>query len=65
MPNELWPINLNLSTDPDRVSAVFKKKKLSYVLYPVITYLYNSSLNCSIFPDIWKVSYVIPIFKNC
>ena len=58
-------INLDLSkaSDPDCISVVVLKKcepELSYILAE----LFNRCIKESCFPDCWKVSSVIPVFKN-
>ncbi|VVC45475.1 Reverse transcriptase domain, partial [Cinara cedri] len=61
--NELWSINLKLSTGPDGISARFLKE-CSFILSPIITFLFNKSLKTDIFPNIWKFSFVSPIYKK-
>ena len=58
-------MNLNLSkaSGPDCIPVVVLKNcepELSYVLAE----LFNKCLKESYFPDCWKVSSVVPIFKN-
>jgi len=48
--NELWYTNQNQALGPDGISARFLKES-SFVLSPIITYLFNKSLATSIFPD--------------
>lgn len=57
--NELWYTNQNQSLGPARFL-----KESSFVLSPIITYLFNKSLATSIFPDKWKFSFITPIFKK-
>ena len=57
--------NLDLSnaSGPDCIPVVVLKNcepKLSYILAK----LFNNCLKESCFPDCWKVSFVIPVFKN-
>ena len=58
-------MNLDLSkpSGPDCISVVFLNKcepELSYILAE----LFNKCLKESCFPDCWKVSSVVPVFKN-
>ena len=58
-------MNLDLSqaSGPDCFPVVVLKKwepELSYILVE----LFNKYLKESCFPDFWKVSSVIPVFKN-
>jgi len=48
--NEFWCTNQNQSLCPDGISATFLKES-SFILSPIITYLFNKSLTTSIFPD--------------
>ena len=50
-------------SDPDCIPGVVLKNcelELSYIL----TELFNMYLKKSCFPDCWKVSLVVPVFKN-
>ena len=58
-------MNLHLSKvpSPDCIPVVVLKKcepELSYILAK----LFNKCLKESCFPDCWKVSSVVPVFKN-
>ena len=58
-------MNLDLSkaSGPDCIPVVVLKKcepELSYILAE----LFNKCLKESCFPDFWKVSLVVPVFKN-
>ena len=58
-------MNLDLSkaSGPDCIPVVVLKNcvpKLSYILAE----LFNKCLKESCFPDCWKVSSVVPVFKN-
>ena len=58
-------MNLDLSkaSGPDCIPVVVVKNcepELSYILAEI----FNKCLKESCFPDCWKVSYVIPVFKN-
>ena len=58
-------MNLDLSkaSSPDCIPVVVLnncKPELSYIL----SELFNKCLKESCFPDLWKVSSVVPVFKN-
>lgn len=48
---------------PDGVPSYILKKCASYLSYPLCV-LFNASLKSSIFPVIWKSSFIIPIHKK-
>ena len=50
-------------SDPDCIPVVVLKNCEPEVLY-IPTELFNMCLNESCFPDCWKVSSVVPVFKN-
>ena len=55
--------NLSKASGPDCIPVVFLKNcepELSYILAE----LFNKCLKESCFPDCWKVSSVVPVFKN-
>ena len=56
-------LDLSKKSVPDCIPVVFLKNcepKLSYILAE----LFNKCLKESCFPDCWKVSSVVPVFKN-
>ena len=56
-------LNLSKSSGPDCIPVVVLKNcepELSYILAE----LFNKCLKESCFPDCWKVSSVVPVFKN-
>ena len=56
-------LDLSKASDPDGISVVVLKNcelELSYILAE----LFNKCLKESCFPDCWKVSSVVPVFKN-
>ena len=60
-----WIVNLDLSkaSGPDCIPVVVLKNcepELSFILAE----LFNKCLKESCFPDCWKVSLVVPVFKN-
>ena len=58
-------INLSLSCTlpPDNIPSIFFKQ-FSYELSIPLTILFNKTLSAGVCPDIWKVSYIVPIFKK-
>ena len=56
-------LNLSKASGPDCITVVVLKNcqlELSYILDK----LFNMCLKESYFPDCWKVSSVVPMFKN-
>ena len=56
-------LNLSQASGPDCIPVVVLKNcepELSYILAE----LFNKCLKESCFPDCWKVSSVVPVFKN-
>ena len=56
-------LDLSKTSGPDCIPVVVLKNcepELSYTLAE----LFNKCLKESCFPDYWKVSYVVPVFKN-
>ena len=56
-------LDLSKASDPDCIPVVVLKNcepELSYIL----AQLFNKCLKDSCFPDGWKVSLVVPVFKN-
>ena len=58
-------INLSLSCKlpPDNIPSIFFKQ-FSYELSIPLTILFNKTLSAGVCPDMWKVSYIVPIFKK-
>ena len=68
MPKLVKKVIMNLDSSmaslPDCIRVVFLKNcepELSYILAE----LFNMCLKESCFPDSWKVSSVVPLFKGC
>ena len=56
-------LDLRKASGPDCIPVVVPKNckpELSYIL----TELFNKCLKGSCFPDCWKVSSMVPVFKN-
>ena len=51
------------ATGPDCISAMVLKNCEPELLY-IIAELFNVCLKEACFPNCWKVSYVVPVFKN-
>ena len=61
--NIIMNLDLSKASGPDSIPVVVLKNcepELSYILAE----LFNKCLKESCFPDCWKVSLVIPVFKN-
>ena len=59
----LCRIDERKSCGPDKIPRVFLKKCANNLLTP-LEYIFNISLSSGIFPDKWKPSYTVPIFKT-
>ena len=61
--NIIMKLDLSKTSDPDCIPLVVLKNcelELSYILPE----LFNKCLKESCFTDCWKVSVVVPVFKN-
>ena len=56
-------LNANSSPGYDKIHPRFAKNSYKYLVYPLLK-IYNLSLSTGIFPDLWKISLISPIFKN-
>jgi hypothetical protein len=59
----LISINCNKGAGPDEIPPVFYKNCAENLVAP-LSILFNKSLMSGIFPNIWKKSYLTPIFKS-
>ena len=55
--------NCNKSSGPDGISAIFLKNTATEIA-PILTHLFQQSLESGILPAAWKHAYVSPIFKK-
>ena len=51
------------SPGPDKVSTMLVKDAADLICKPLVM-IYNSSMESGIFPDLWKLARVTPIFKS-
>ena len=56
-------LNLNKASGPDQISSRFLKT-MSSSIAPVLTILFQASINQGKIPDDWKTAYVRPLFKK-
>ena len=56
-------LELSKASGSDRIPVVFLKNCESEFSY-ILAELFNKCLKESCFPDCWKVSLVVPVFKN-
>ena len=56
-------LNANSSPGFDKIHPKFVKNSHKYLVYPLLK-IYNLSLSQGIFPELWKISLISPIFKN-
>jgi hypothetical protein len=61
--NELWSLKTNYSTGLDNILPKFLKET-AFILSPIITFLFNKSIQTGSFPNTWKYSLISPIFKK-
>jgi hypothetical protein len=59
----LKKLNIDKSAGPDGVPPLFLKNCVIALAIP-ITFLFNSSLECGVFPSLWKTGNITPIFKK-
>ena len=60
---ELSKLRTNKATGLDGISAKLLRDS-AYIIAPYLTKIFNLSLRCGSFPDIWKKGRVTPIFKS-
>ena len=60
---ELSKLRTNKATGLDGISAKLLRYS-AYIIAPYLTKIFNLSLRCGSFPDIWKKGRVTPIFKS-
>ena len=51
------------SYGPDEIPPFIVKRFISVLARP-LCYLFNLSIRTGVFPNVWKSSYVVPLFKN-
>lgn len=56
-------LELKKGAGPDRIPPIFIKSCKENLVYP-LRIIYESSLKNGIFPEKWKISHIIPIFKS-
>ena len=61
--NALKNLKNGKATGPDKIPVTLVKDASEFISLP-LTLIYNSSLKNGIFPDIWKLARVAPIFKS-
>jgi hypothetical protein len=61
--NLISSLPLISSSGPDGIPPVFFYNCI-FVLTPILTIIFNTSLNIGIFLELWKTSFVFPVFKK-
>lgn len=56
-------LKFNHSPGPDNIPSSFIKQFKSFLIKP-LTIIFNKSLSSGYFPDLWKASYILPLFKS-
>jgi hypothetical protein len=59
----LLGLDISKGAGPDRIPPLILKNCASAFAHP-LSLLFNRSLSTCVFPEIWKLSYVTPIFKK-
>jgi len=61
--NELTVLPINFNVVPDNIPA-FSHYNCRFIRTPTLTYIFNLSLQNGIFPDLFKNSFIYPVFKK-
>ena len=61
--NSIKKLNLNASVGPDNVPGILIKNCADSLISP-LHIIYNKSLRNSCLPSRWKLSYIVPVYKN-
>ena len=61
--NAIKQLKIGKAPGPDKISAKLMRDAADFIWKP-LAMVFNSSLKCGIFPDIWKLGRVRPIFKT-
>ena len=61
--NAIKQLKSGKALGPDKISTTLIKDAADFIWKP-LAIVFNSSLKCGIFPDIWKLARVTPIFKT-
>jgi len=56
-------LDINSGPGPDLIPPIFLTNCVFSLAYP-LTFLFNFSLNFGVFPDLWKSSFLVPVYKN-
>ena len=59
----LKTLDIAKANGPDEISNTMLKQTAEVIAEP-LSRLFNKSMGCSVFPDIWKQANVTPIFKK-
>ena len=59
----LKTLKTNKAIGPDEISPLLLKNTADVIVGP-LTLLFNKSLSSNVFPAIWKIAHITPIFKN-
>ena len=62
--DQLSRVDINKGPGPDGIPSIFLRQ-CAFSLSRPLWLLFNESLSTGIFPNVWKCSYVVPIYKNC
>ena len=61
--NAINQLKNETASGPDKVTVTLAKDASEFIAHPLML-IYNSSLTKGVFPDIWKLARVPPIYKS-
>lgn len=61
--DKLSKLSNKMSTGPDQIPNLFLKRCVCTLVQPLYL-IFNSSIAQGIFPEVWKESYIVPLFKS-
>ena len=59
----LKKFELGKATDPDNIQAILLKET-ALEISPILTHIFNQSLQSNVLPSDWKEAHIVPVFKK-